>query len=105
MSSSQQSSTMLLQNPHLNRGTAFTLDQRAALGLEGLLPPMPTNIETQVARIIMQLDMFDSDIQKYLFLSTYHIRFSYFWAERMALKATHLPLQAQLDLFYLGFFK
>ncbi len=93
MSSSQQSSTMFLQNPHLNRGTAFTIDQRAALGLEGLLPPMPTTIQTQVARIIMQLDMFDSDIQKYLFLSDLHARNEVlYYAVIMSDPAKFMPL-------------
>ena len=40
----------LLDTPLLNKGTAFTRSERAALGLEGLLPPAVQSLEDQVAR-------------------------------------------------------
>src|SRR5664280_1141820 len=57
----------LLRNPHLNRGSAFSLEERRALGIEGFLPPAVDTIETQAARVHAQLDALDSDLQKYLF--------------------------------------
>jgi hypothetical protein len=38
-------------------------------GLEGLLPPVPTTIELQVARVHAQLAGLDNDLQKYLLVS------------------------------------
>src|SRR5215468_2703237 len=40
----------LLHNPRLNKGTAFTQEERRAWRLEGLLPPAVTTIDLQVAR-------------------------------------------------------
>ena len=40
----------LLHNARLNKGTAFTIAERQAWGLEGLLPAAVTGIELQVAR-------------------------------------------------------
>ena len=41
----------LLDNPSLNRGTAFTQEERAALGLDRLLPPVVETLDQQVARL------------------------------------------------------
>jgi malate dehydrogenase (oxaloacetate-decarboxylating) len=35
----------VLSSPRLNRGTAFTLEERRALGLQGLLPSGVTTLE------------------------------------------------------------
>ena len=40
----------VLRNPRLNRGTAFTEEERRKYRLEGLLPPAVTNMELQAAR-------------------------------------------------------
>ena len=37
----------LLQNGTLSKGTAYTAEERKALGLTGLLPPMPASIGMQ----------------------------------------------------------
>jgi malate dehydrogenase (oxaloacetate-decarboxylating)(NADP+) len=57
----------ILRDPHRNRGTAFTDAERRDLGLEGLLPPVPTSLERQVARIHAQLAALTDDLQKYCF--------------------------------------
>ena len=83
----------LLRNPQLNRGSAFTLDERRAHGLEGLLPPAVDTIEMQAARVHAQLDALDSDLQKYLFLSDLQARNeTLYFAVLMSDPATFMPL-------------
>lgn len=83
----------ILHDPIRNRGTAFTLAERQALKIEGLLPPVPVTIETQIARIHTQLDTFDKDLQKYLFLNDLHARNeTLFYAVLMSDPATFMPL-------------
>jgi malate dehydrogenase (oxaloacetate-decarboxylating)(NADP+) len=64
----------LLRNPHTNKGTAFSDEERRNLGLDGLLPPVPMSLDRQIARIHTQLAMLDNDLQKYLFLSDLQAR-------------------------------
>ena len=42
--------TALLTNPMLNKGTAFTNEERTAFALHGLLPPHVGTLEVQSAR-------------------------------------------------------
>jgi malate dehydrogenase (oxaloacetate-decarboxylating) len=44
----------VLSNPMLNRGTAFTPEERRELGLEGLLPSGVTPMERQLRRVYAQ---------------------------------------------------
>jgi malate dehydrogenase (oxaloacetate-decarboxylating)(NADP+) len=83
----------LLQDPHRNRGTAFTEQQRAKFGLEGLLPPVPTTLDHQVSRIRLQLDAISDDLQKYLLLSDLQARNeTLFYAVLMSDPAAFMPL-------------
>src|SRR3984957_17460835 len=83
----------LLRNPHLNRGSAFPLADRRALGIEGLLPPAADTLEIQIARVHTQLAVLDSDLQKYLFLSDLQSRNEVlFYAVLMSDAATFMPL-------------
>jgi malate dehydrogenase (oxaloacetate-decarboxylating)(NADP+) len=83
----------LLHNPHLNRGTAFAAGDRAALHIEGLLPPVADTLEIQVARVHTQLAVLDTDLQKYLFLSDLQARNEVlYYAVLMADPATFMPL-------------
>lgn len=58
----------ILNNPFLNKGTAFTLEERKKLGLIGLLPPYVQTIEEQAAQTYEQLQTKVNDIEKRLFL-------------------------------------
>ncbi len=83
----------LLHNPHINRGSAFTLDDRRRLGVEGLLPPVPDSLEIQIARVEHQLAALDSDLQKYLFLSDLQARNEVlYYAVLMSDPARFMPL-------------
>ena len=83
----------LLRNPRLNKGTAFTMAERHAYGLEGLLPPAVTTIELQVARRHAEIANLENDLQKYLVLSDLQARNeTLFYAVLMSDPATYMPL-------------
>ncbi|MCP5095815.1 MAG: NAD-dependent malic enzyme [Chloroflexi bacterium] len=58
----------LLHNPLLNKGTAFTMEERDAFGLHGLLPPTVVSQEIQVGRIMENFHVKPTDLEKYIFL-------------------------------------
>lgn len=58
----------ILNNPFLNKGTAFTLEERKELGLIGLLPPYVQIIEEQAAQTYAQMKTKANDLEKRLFL-------------------------------------
>lgn len=83
----------LLHDPEFNRGSAFAMEDRARLGLEGLLPPGADTLETQVARVHLQLEQLDNDLQKYLLLSDLQARNqTLYYATLMSDPATFMPL-------------
>jgi malate dehydrogenase (oxaloacetate-decarboxylating)(NADP+) len=59
-----------LNDPLLNKGTAFTEVERDTLGLRGLLPPRVFSIEEQVERVMGNFRRKDSALEKYIFLTT-----------------------------------
>ena len=59
----------VLASPTINRGTAFTLEQRARLGLTGLLPTGVTNLEGQVRRVYAQYLEQANDLRKWVYLA------------------------------------
>lgn len=59
----------LLRDPALNKGTAFTVEEREALGLTGLLPPRVHTIDEQVERVLWNLRKKPTDMQRYIFLT------------------------------------
>ena len=58
----------ILNNPFLNKGTAFTIEERKELGLIGLLPPYVQTIEEQAAQTYTQMETKANDLEKRLFL-------------------------------------
>ena len=60
----------VLARPMLNRGSAFTLEQRDALGLRGLIPPAVNSIDDQVRRCYGQFQMQSTNLAKYVYLNT-----------------------------------
>ncbi|MCP3464546.1 NAD-dependent malic enzyme [Bradyrhizobium sp. CCGUVB23] len=64
----------LLRDPLLNKGTAFTEQERAALGLRGLLPPCVLTMQDQAERVLINLRNLPSDLEKYVALNALHDR-------------------------------
>ena len=58
----------ILNDPFLNKGTAFTQEERKELGLIGLLPPYIQTIEEQAAQTYAQMQTKVNDLEKRLFL-------------------------------------
>ena len=58
----------ILNNPFLNKGTAFTMKERKELGLIGLLPPTVQTIEEQAEQTYEQYLTKPSDLEKRHFL-------------------------------------
>jgi len=83
----------LLRSPRLNKGTAFTEEERRALGLEGLLPPAVTTLALQVARRHAEIAALDHDLQKYLVLSDLQSRNeTLYYAVLMSDPASYMPI-------------
>lgn len=64
----------LLNDPELNKGTAFTDAEREALGLRGLLPPRVMSQDEQVARILPGLRSRPTPLDQYAYLVSLHDR-------------------------------
>ncbi|MGO4998333.1 NAD-dependent malic enzyme [Oceanisphaera sp. W20_SRM_FM3] len=58
----------LLETPLLNKGGAFSKDERIAFNLDGLLPHNIETIEEQAARAYQQYTSFQSDLDKHIYL-------------------------------------
>lgn len=59
----------VLNSPLINRGSAFTLEERAALGLTGLLPPFVTTLDHQAKRVYAQYQRQPDDLRKNIYLN------------------------------------
>src|SRR4051795_11722135 len=64
----------VLRDPLLNKGTAFTEQERDALGLRGLLPAHVLSIEEQAARVLENLRKLPDDLEKHVALNALHDR-------------------------------
>jgi malate dehydrogenase (oxaloacetate-decarboxylating) len=59
----------VLSSPIINRGTAFTLEERQALGLTGLLPTGRSTMEGQLRRTYAQYSRQPDDLSKNVYLA------------------------------------
>jgi malate dehydrogenase (oxaloacetate-decarboxylating) len=85
----------LLRDPRYNRGTAFTLQERAVLGLQGLLPPAVLTLEQQCARAYEQYEALPSDLGRNSFLAALHDR-----NEVLYYKLLEVNLEEMLPIIY-----
>ncbi|XP_065534873.1 NADP-dependent malic enzyme, mitochondrial isoform X2 [Lathamus discolor] len=60
----------ITRNPHLNKGMAFTLQERLQLGIHGLLPPCFLSQNVQVLRVLRNYEKQSNDLDKYIILMT-----------------------------------
>ncbi|AMV60695.1 Malolactic enzyme [Pediococcus damnosus] len=58
----------ILNDPFLNKGTAFTKEERQSLGLVGLLPPYVQTLDEQAAQTYAQVESKTSSLEKRIFL-------------------------------------
>jgi malate dehydrogenase (oxaloacetate-decarboxylating)(NADP+) len=58
----------VLHDPVVNKGTAFSEEERDALNLRGLVPPQVLSIETQESRVLENFHRKATDLEKYIFL-------------------------------------
>lgn len=83
----------LLRNAHLTKSTAFTQEEREKYGLEGLLPINIETMDTQVIRIMGQLQQYQSSIEKYIYLSQLQdVNETLYYKIIRSTPATFLPL-------------
>ena len=64
----------LLNDPALNKGTAFTEKERNRLKLRGLIPPRILTQEQQVEKVLENFRTQSSDLDKYVYLTSLHDR-------------------------------
>jgi malate dehydrogenase (oxaloacetate-decarboxylating) len=58
----------ILGYPPLNKGTAFTQDERSQFGLHGLLPPQVESLDQQVVRAYEAYQHKDDDLERHIYL-------------------------------------
>ncbi|CAH1857190.1 malolactic enzyme [Convivina intestini] len=77
----------ILNNPFLNKGTGFTMEERKELGIAGLLPPKVQTLEEQADQTYQQYLSKPSDLEKRLFLmeifNTNHTLFYYLFSQHV----------------------
>jgi len=64
----------VLTTPLLNKGTAFTAEERRELGLTGLLPPVISTLEAQVKAAYAQYQRLPDALNKNIYLTALHDR-------------------------------
>ena len=60
--------TAVLQDPKLNKSTAFTEQEKQALGLVGLVPDVTESEDLQLQRVNLQLAQKPTDLERYIYL-------------------------------------
>jgi malate dehydrogenase (oxaloacetate-decarboxylating)(NADP+) len=65
--------TARLRDPLVNKGTAFSHDERRRLGIEGLLPPRVESIGEQAARVLASVREKPDALERYRYLSALQV--------------------------------
>jgi malic enzyme len=64
----------LIREPLLNKGSAFSREERAAFGLEGMLPHAVLTIDQQARRSYRNLTFYNDPLKQYVYLASLHER-------------------------------
>lgn len=89
----QATGISILYNSRKNKGTAFSREERHEYGITGLLPDGVETMETQLLRVHEQLDICESPINKYIYLTSLpDTNETLFFKTIMRDPATFLPL-------------
>jgi len=59
----------IINDPKLNKGSAFTADEKDRLGIRGLVPPRPQTLEAQYKRCKTNLDKISDPLEKFIYLN------------------------------------
>ncbi|MCJ7725920.1 MAG: NAD-dependent malic enzyme [Acidimicrobiia bacterium] len=70
----QERGRVLLEEPLLNKGTAFTPRERDALQLRGMLPPHTSTMEEQLQRVSEAFHAKDTDLERAIYMAALHDR-------------------------------
>src|SRR4051794_4824212 len=90
----------VLRDPLFNKGTAFTENERDALGLRGLLPAHVLSLQEQGARVLNNMRHLPDDLEKYVALNALHVTRRCFstWCATTSTRFSHLSTRRQWDL-------
>ncbi|MEN6642856.1 MAG: NAD-dependent malic enzyme [Armatimonadia bacterium] len=83
----------VLIDPHLNKGAAFTAQERDDLGVEGLLPPHIATLQEQVERVHGAFMAKDEPLEQYIYLRSLQDRNeTLFFAALLAHLEDYMPV-------------
>lgn len=74
----------VLRDPLINKSTAFTAEERSALGLTGLLPPVINSVTDQARRALAGIQRHADPLQQYVALSALQDRNEYLFYHVLA---------------------
>jgi hypothetical protein len=57
-----------LENPHFNKGTAFSVEEREKYKLQGLLPPVIEGLKEQIQRVMKHLRLKPNNLERYIYM-------------------------------------
>ncbi len=85
----------LLETPLLNKGSAFSKEERGSFNLTGLLPPRFESIDEQAERAYRQYSCFKTNINKHIYLRAIHDN-----NETLFFKLVHNNLAEMMPIIY-----
>ena len=85
----------LLETPLLNKGSAFSKEERGSFNLTGLLPPRFESIDEQAERAYRQYSCFQTNINKHIYLRAIHDN-----NETLFFKLVHNNLAEMMPIIY-----